>query len=110
MPRKKPEAAKHPQALRDIIEHADYLARVSGFAIARRFLASTEQTINRLAKMPGMGRLWDSENPKLSEVRFFPISKFRNHLVFYRPNGGGIEVVRVLHGARDIEALFSDED
>jgi toxin ParE1/3/4 len=30
-----------------------------------------------------------------------------NYVVFYRPIENGIEVVRVLHGRRDIAALFS---
>jgi plasmid stabilization system protein ParE len=35
------------------------------------------------------------------------VSGFPNHLIFYRPlEGGGIEVIRVLHAKRDIEALF----
>jgi plasmid stabilization system protein ParE len=31
---------------------------------------------------------------------------FENHLVFYRPFKDSIEVIRVIHGARDIEKLF----
>jgi toxin ParE1/3/4 len=29
-----------------------------------------------------------------------------NYLVFYFPLTNGIDVVRILHGARDLEALF----
>jgi len=39
-------------------------------------------------------------------LRAWPIDGFRNHLVFYRPTDEGVDIVRVLHGARDIEALF----
>jgi toxin ParE1/3/4 len=31
---------------------------------------------------------------------------FMNYLIFYRPIGGGIDVLRVLHGARDIDRIF----
>lgn len=31
---------------------------------------------------------------------------FPNHLIFYRPVEDGIEVLRVVHGAQDIEAIF----
>jgi plasmid stabilization system protein ParE len=34
------------------------------------------------------------------------VSGFENHLIFYRAIPGGIEVLHVYHGARDIEALF----
>jgi len=37
------------------------------------------------------------------ELRGFPVG---NYLVFYRPASDGIEIIRVLHGARDIPELF----
>jgi toxin ParE1/3/4 len=111
MPQRKPTVVKRPAAVRDILQHADYLAEHASFAVATRFARAIEQTISKLATMPGMGTLWNAEHPRLSELRFFPVSKFRNHLVFYRPQPeGGVEVVRVLHGAQDIEALFDEND
>jgi toxin ParE1/3/4 len=41
-------------------------------------------------------------------MRWFPVKGFPNYLVFYRPILRGIEVVRVLHGARDIAAQFTE--
>jgi len=32
--------------------------------------------------------------------------EFDRHLIFYLPLKDGIEVLRIVHGARDIEALF----
>jgi toxin ParE1/3/4 len=37
------------------------------------------------------------------------MSGFRNHLIFYRPIDDGIEIVRVLHGARDWQNLLELE-
>jgi len=37
-------------------------------------------------------------------LRSLPVG---NYVVFYRGREGGIEVIRVLHGARDIDALFN---
>jgi toxin ParE1/3/4 len=34
------------------------------------------------------------------------VAGFPNHLIFYRPVESGVEVIRVLHAKRDIEALF----
>jgi toxin ParE1/3/4 len=39
-------------------------------------------------------------------MRWHSVRGFRKYLVFYIPRSDGIEVVRVLHGARDLEALF----
>jgi plasmid stabilization system protein ParE len=46
-------------------------------------------------------------------VRVYPLPRrFRNYLVFYRTTSDGIEILRVLHGARDLGAAMqgSDED
>ena len=37
------------------------------------------------------------------ELRSFPVD---NYIIFYRPISEGIQVIRVLHGARDIPPLF----
>jgi len=39
-------------------------------------------------------------------MRVFPVKSFENYLVFYRPIRDGIEVVRVIHGARDASRVF----
>ncbi len=38
-----------------------------------------------------------------SGLRSFPVG---NYLILYRPTDYGVEIVRVVHGSRDIEALF----
>jgi plasmid stabilization system protein ParE len=40
----------------------------------------------------------------------FPIIKFENFLIFYQSTEEEILIVRVLHGARDIAALFEEEE
>jgi len=43
---------------------------------------------------------------ELSGVRSWTVTGFENYLIFYRPVEGGIEILRVVHGARDLENLF----
>ena len=59
--------------------------------------------------MPGVGGLWESDNPGLAGIRVSRIRRFKNYLIFYRVLDDGIEVVRVLHGARDIERFLARE-
>jgi toxin ParE1/3/4 len=58
-----------------------------------------------------------SRNPALGRRRHFRshqnirsrvVTDFTNYLILYRelPDGSGVEVLRVLHGARDLDALF----
>jgi toxin ParE1/3/4 len=106
MGRKTPIVVRRPAAVFDVMDIADYLASRGGVAVADRFTASAEKTFERLARMPGMGSRWGSDRPNLAEVRFFPVAKFPNHIIFYRPIPGGIEVLRVLHGARDLKSIL----
>lgn len=41
------------------------------------------------------------------DVRSFP---FGRYVIFYLPIDDGIDVVRVLHSARDIDAVFGQEN
>ena len=53
-----------------------------------------------LASMPLMGRERGELSPGL---RSFPVSR---HVIFYRPMDNGVEIARVLDGARDLPPLF----
>jgi len=60
--------------------------------------------MEKLAASPNIGRHRDE---LLSGLRSFPTG---NYLIFYIPLEDGIDVVRILNGARDIEALFRDDE
>jgi hypothetical protein len=55
-----------------------------------------------------LGTRDDPEREQLGEPRYFPIVRFRKYLVFYGPRTDGIEVLRVPHGARDLDAVLID--
>lgn len=96
-------------ARQDLVDIFRRYAREAGIGTARRFLAQAEKTFRRLAGMPGIGAHLDLENPALADLRFFPISHYKKYLVFYRPITDGIEIARVLHGARDIQRILVEE-
>jgi toxin ParE1/3/4 len=87
-------------------EFAVYLASQSP-AAADRFLDSCMSDFERLSVMPGMGAKREFRNPNAAGIRSWPLSGFPNYLIFYRPIEDGVEILRLLHGARDIEAIFS---
>ena len=72
---------------------------------ATRFIELARETFVALARAPASGRLWKFRNSRLQDVRSRHISGLDNYLVFYRPVPGGIKVLHVYHGARDIEML-----
>jgi toxin ParE1/3/4 len=104
-----PRVERRPEAVRDVSEAADSVARRTSLAAADRFLHALEATADRLARMPGLGARWQSDHPRLADLRVVPVSRFRKHLIFYRPTADGIELVRVLHGARDLDRLLDPD-
>jgi toxin ParE1/3/4 len=103
------QVIKLPYALRDLDEAAAYIQRVSTPKRAIRFLRAANSSFARLAKMPGLGTRYEPHSPVYAGLRYFPITRHRNHVIFYRPVTGGIEVLRVLHGAQDIHRILSEE-
>lgn len=98
-----------PQARADLSEIASYLAQDS-LSAALRFLEAAETTFADLASSPELGTLDEFRSPRLAGVRRWRIRGFNSYLVFYRALDQGIEVIRVFHGARDIEALFKSPE
>lgn len=59
-----------------------------------------------LARNPTLGRRRHFRCHQ--NIRSWVVTEFTNYLIFYRelPDDSGVEILRVLHGARDLDALF----
>ncbi|HEV2500318.1 MAG TPA: type II toxin-antitoxin system RelE/ParE family toxin [Terriglobia bacterium] len=95
-----------PAAENDLDEQAEYLAVHRDLDTGLRFYRAAEETLELLASQPEMGKVTKYLSPYFIDARMFPLHEFPKHLIFYRPVENGIEVIRVLHGARDLEKLF----
>jgi toxin ParE1/3/4 len=98
---------RHSKALADVEESAVYIGADNADA-ALRFLDAVKATLRLLVENPGLGPARRFEQSDLSGLRSFPVKGFDQHLIFYRPTEHGIEVLRVLQGARDLGAIFDD--
>ena len=104
-----PGVARHPQAERDIECQVDYyLLEVGAPDPAERFVIALEETLQLLVVNPELGPARRFARSELAGVRSFPVKGFGKHLIFYRPTEQGIEILRVLHGARDLGAIFDE--
>jgi toxin ParE1/3/4 len=83
----------------DLLEVWTYIACDSE-THADAFIDKLDDALRLLAKQPGIGRRRDDLVPG---IQSFPVASY---VIFYRANSDGIEVVRVLHASRNIEALF----
>jgi toxin ParE1/3/4 len=72
------------------------------------FLQALDTTLERLAAMPELGQRQEFGRKELADLRVWQVQGFENFLIFYRPVERGIEVLRVLHAARDVAAVFDD--
>ncbi len=64
-------------------------------------------TFEQLAKNPGQGRPRTFGPRKLVDVRLYPVVRYSNYRVVYRETPGGkIEVLAVVHTARNLAALL----
>jgi toxin ParE1/3/4 len=104
-----PRSTWRPQAQSDLIEQAVSLAD-HDLDVADRFLEATEQTVSQLLKMPKMGKLWPVRHPRLAGIRSWRVKGFVKILIFYLPVSDGIEIVRLLHAAQDIDAILAQEE
>lgn len=76
-----------------------YIARDS-IEEADRFIDLLTAKFPLVASQPRMGRLREDLAPNL---RCLPV---KNYLILYRSLKGSVQIVRVIHGARDPKALF----
>nr|MCM0591918.1 type II toxin-antitoxin system RelE/ParE family toxin [Gloeotrichia echinulata DEX184] len=87
------------EAKSDLLEIWLYLSQNNESA-ADTIITKLTQKFDDLVATPEIGRKRADIAPL---IRSFPVGKY---LIFYRIIDSGIEIVRVIHGARDIENLF----
>jgi len=105
---KKREVIYLQKAQEDIDEITYYIAQ-DNLEKSVMFFEAVEATCALLATMPDIGSTRDFHNPRFSVMRMFPVKKFDNYLIFYQSTKEELLIVRVLHGARDIAALFEEK-
>ncbi|MFH0789091.1 MAG: type II toxin-antitoxin system RelE/ParE family toxin [Pseudomonadota bacterium] len=97
-----PVIITRPLAGSDLVEIWGYIAE-DNEAQADAFIDTLDRKIHILAERPNMGRPRDE---LAKDLRSFPVGRY---VIFYIPLADGVEIVRVLHGARDLDALFNPD-
>ena len=103
---KRSRLALSDAAAADILEQADWYIGQSGEVLAQRWGKAVTSAVLRVVKNPAAGTLCRFQSAELRNVRRTTIAGFPKHLLFYRIRGTEILVLRVVHGARDLEKLF----
>ncbi len=98
-----------PRADIDVDEIILHFAEMRAIRAGHRFLDALDHSFQLLAQTPEIACTWDSPNPALDGIRFWRMKGFRNYLIFFRVRQNKVvEVLRILHGARNLESLLID--
>ena len=87
----------------DLREIALWIAKDNPSA-ADRFLTAAEEAFEMLRKHPRIGRLRSFSVPG---VRSWVMPGFRNYIVFYQPMKTEVQILAVLHAARDLSSALA---
>ncbi len=90
-----------PAAARDLVEIWRYIQKESSRSTAERVETVIREKMVLLAGEPGAGHL--RRDLTSADVRFFPVYSY---LIVYRPGTKPLQVVAILHGARDVARLL----
>lgn len=85
----------------DLDEILGFIAERDGKARALHVLDHLLDAFERLTASPGMG--FHRRQLTGTELRWWPVFRF---LILYDPQSSPLMILRVLHGARDLERLF----
>ena len=88
-----------PDAKQDLVEVFLFIAR-DHLGAARRMHLQFQQTFLTIAGQPSIGR---SRDELAAGIRSLAVGKY---VIYYRRAGRAVRILRLLHGARDIEKLF----
>ncbi len=88
-----------PQAEQDLDEIWWYIAQDNP-KNADRFLDSIQETCVVVSEYPNMG---EARDELLAGLRSFPVGSY---MIFYMPQKDMLNIVRVLHGSRDLKHVF----
>jgi toxin ParE1/3/4 len=93
-----------PPAITDLEAIADYLAEQADLNQSDRFLRQADQKFSRIAKFPNIGKSRPEVFPGL---RSLPLDSY---LVLYTVFEEYVEILRVVSGYRDLQALFAEPE
>lgn len=99
-------------AARSILEQADFYRETLDAALAARWESAVDELAHSLIRMPERGTPCRFENPALSNLRWVFVPGFPKHMVFYRylAEERAILIIQVLHGARNLDVILSEEE
>ena len=89
----------------DFAEILTHFAAKTSSELALRFENRTIQAVELIAETPEIGRRRNELKP--GSLRGLRVTGFDSYLIFYQMRAEDVCLVRLLHGAMDLPAMFS---
>jgi toxin ParE1/3/4 len=89
-----------PKADQDLEQIVRFIAK-DNLRAAFHWIEEIEALFQVLATQPEIGERWQSR--RLGELRRHA---FGRYVVYFQPIDGGVEIIRVVHGAREVKRLL----
>jgi plasmid stabilization system protein ParE len=86
-----------------------YLLTAEAPEIALRFREAVRRTIQALGQNPHVGPRYSSGNPRLRNLRSWPIVGFEAIRIYYALEPDAMHIIRILHGKRDVKCILENE-
>jgi plasmid stabilization system protein ParE len=86
-----------------------YLLTVDAPEIAVRFREAVRRTIQSLSQKPHVGPRYSSSNPRLQNLRSWPVAGFEAIRIYYALEADAMHIIRILHGKRDVSRILQSE-
>jgi plasmid stabilization system protein ParE len=92
-----------PQAIDDLFEIWNYIAR-DNLDAADRVESAVYEACALIADAPLRGQV--REDLTALPLRFWTLPRFPNYTIVYDPATGPVQIIRILHGRRDLKRIL----
>ena len=86
-----------------------YLLTADAPEVAVPFREALKRTIQSLAQNPHVGPKHSSSNPRIQNLRSWPVTGFEAIRIYYALEEDAMHIVRILHGKRDVRPILKNE-
>ena len=81
----------------------------AGAEVGWRFQSALDRSVRKLSFRPDLGRTRHFRSAKLSGLRSYRVEPpFKKLLLFYRVDGDCLQLIRLMHGTRDLPRRLSE--
>lgn len=100
------------QARSDADDAAAWYAKQGGLTLELAFIDALEAAYEVIRRHPAIGSARHAKHATdlPTPLRFLSLKRFEHHLIYYVELPEHVEVIRVWHASRGLDALLGDEE